>query len=416
MRIVYTTLFFVSCFLQASTAIAGEPEHVTLPEILSRAASHTALHPVDAEISRREAAVRFAGERGPITMAFEAENAGGQFPGFSESESTISLKRPLLDGTRVRAARAVARAELDQARQTARNRLWQVTSNAQTSFHRAITRCELEKAASEAVTLAERGLDAARARVEAGAAPGSEILKAQVELERARVERERAASNVRESQTDLARAIGQPDSSFLAPIGSLSGDISLPEREQLIESMMAHHPALQELDAAEDHRKARARAVRAERRPLWAAGGGFRRFQEDDRHTFVVEFEAEFPDRRAARREALDLAGEARQIEAEREARTFDLERELDAQITRFKGAKAGVERLGRNVLPDTRRLMEMALEGYRLGRADQIEVLEAQKAHLESRREHVEALAELYEAADAIESLCGICLVGERH
>jgi len=86
MRIVYTTLFFVSCFLQASTAIAGEPEHVTLPEILSRADSHTALHPVDAEISRREAAVRFAGERGPITMAFEAENAGGQFPGFSESE------------------------------------------------------------------------------------------------------------------------------------------------------------------------------------------------------------------------------------------------------------------------------------------------------------------------------------------
>ncbi len=416
MRFVLFPLFFASLLLVPQPAITGEPEHVTLPEILSRAASHPSLLIGDAEIARREAAVRFSGERGPTTVALEAENAGGRFPGFSESEATISLKRPLLDGRRNRAARAVAQADLDQARQAARSRLWLITSAAQTAFHRAVVRDELKKMASEAVHLAERGLDAARARVEAGAAPGSEILKAQVELERARVERERASGKVRESRNELARAVGQAESPLLCPVGSLGDDISLPGRGELVESMLAFHPDLQELDAAETQRKARVLAVDAGRKPLWAAGGGFKRFQEDDRHTFVIELEAEFPDRRTARREKRDLEGEARRIDAERAACRLDLEREIDGQITRFDGAKTSVERLGQRVLPDTRRLMEMALEAYRLGRADQLEVLEAQKAHLDSRREHIEALAELYEAADAIESLCGICLVGEKH
>ncbi|HOT28034.1 MAG TPA: TolC family protein [Candidatus Ozemobacteraceae bacterium] len=415
MRFASLLLFFAS-LLPAHAAYAGEPEHVTLPEILSRAASHPSLLIGEAEIARREAAVRLAGERGPTTVAIEAENAGGRFPGFSESEATIALKRPLLDGRRNRAAREVARADLDQARQAARNRLWLITSAAQTAFHRAIVRDELERTASEAVYLAERGLDAARARVEAGAAPGSEILKAQVELERARVERERASSQVRESRNELARAVGQAESPLLCPVGSLGDDISLPGREELIESMLAFHPDLRELDAAENHRKARVLAADAGGKPIWAAGGGFRRFQEDDRHTFVIELEAELPDRRTVRREQLDLAGEGRRIEAERAARRLDLEHQIDGQITRFNGAKTSVERLGRGVLPDTRRLMEMALEAYRLGRADQLEVIEAQKAHLDSRREHIEALAELYEAADAIENLCGICLVGEKH
>lgn len=416
MRISYYSLFIILGIFHAAPGVTAHAEDVTLSEVLLRAASHTALVAGEVEIARRQALVGLAGERGPTTISLEIEELSGRSPGFSESESTLLVKRPFLDGKRLGAARALAQAGLEQARQAKQGSLRQITGAAQTAFHRALLQAGLEKAASEAVFLAERGVAAARTRVEAGAAPGSEILKAEVELERARVAMERAGSRFRELQIELARAIGQPDLPSLVPVGTMTGDIVLPERAFLAENMLNFHPSFRELDAAENERRAHEKAVNADRRTQWAAGGGFKRFQEDDSHTFVIELEAELPDRRTARRARRDIESEAKKLEAERRARKLDLERELDSQIMRFSGAKSGVKRLVSNVIPDTERLMEMAFEGYRLGRTDQLVVLEAQKAFLESRREHAEALGELYDAADAIESLCGVCLVGESH
>lgn len=416
MRISYFSLCILLGIFQAVPGVAALAEEVTLSEVLRRAASHTALVAGTVEIARREALVGLAGERGPTTVSLEIEDLSGRLPGYSEAESTLSVKRPLLDRRRLDAARDIARAGLEQARQATRGSLRQRTSAAQTAFHRALMQATLERTASEAVQLAERGVAAARARVEAGAAPGSEILKAELELERARVVLERTGSRLRELEIELARAVGQADLSPLVPIGTMTGIITLPERALLAEGMLQFHPDLRELDAVENERKAREKAVRADGRPQWAVGGGIRRFQENDGQTFVIELEAELPDRRTAQRARRDLEGEAQKIGAERRARELDLERELDSQIMRFSGAKSGLERLSKKVIPDTDRLMEMAFEGYRLGRTDQLVVLDAQKALLESRREHAEALGELYEAADAIESLCGICLVGEDH
>lgn len=84
--------------------------------------------------------------------------------------------------------------------------------------------------------------------------------------------------------------------------------------------------------------------------------------------------------------------------------------------MKRFQRTRDTVHRLKNQISPNAQRALEMALDGYRLGKTDQIVVLEARKAYAEVTKQMFAALLEMYQAVDAIEELTGVCLVGERH
>jgi outer membrane protein TolC len=127
----------------------------------------------------------------------------------------VGVRVPLFTGGRIAAQTARAREELDRIRQERRDLEAQVGMEVQTA------QAELESARSEvevatqAEGLAREALEQARHRFQAGVSNNIEVIQAQDELARAADNRIDALYRLNQSRADLARAMGQLETSYV---------------------------------------------------------------------------------------------------------------------------------------------------------------------------------------------------------
>ncbi|HNV69047.1 MAG TPA: TolC family protein, partial [Candidatus Ozemobacteraceae bacterium] len=219
-----------------------------------------------------------------------------------------------------------------------------------------------------------------------------------------------------ESRLQLARELGLRNSDTLTCVGSLSPQLVLPEFDTLAESLLCSHPDLRDLDLNRADTRAERTLLQAEKRPTWSVGAGIRQFREDRAHGFLVSIETELPDRRLHRGRLQALERADQKTAAQRHTLIEQLTQLLREQCVRFANARTQALEISEHILPRSRELRDMALEAYQSGKTDLLELLVARKDALEASRQHLSALSDLYQAADAIEQLCGMCLVGESH
>ena len=399
-------------FLVSGQAASG----LTLAEALTLAEHHPAFR--EAEVGRRQAVARArdAGTRGPDSLALEVENVGLDLPGFERSETTLSFSRSLRDRAKVDAARRLAGSEIRRAAFEEERLRWQVTSSVQAVFHAALAQQELLAVVKEGEEVARRFLEIAGERVSAGAAPESEILKAELGLNLAEKERLLLEKDASLAKCQLAREIGVaslPDD-FL--VGTLTWDIPLPSYDRLQSDLAARHPDLQALTLDEEESRAKLARLRAETRPGVAATAGLRDLREERDRGQVFGVTFDLPNRRASAGECEATGLEMERIGAGRDKRTRELRMALQEAFQRCQASREIARRLKDHILPASTRLLELSLESYQLGKADQLLALEAQKTLIENRRDYILALADLYDALNLIERLCGVCLVNEHH
>ncbi len=411
MRVILLLLVF-SWF----SVSAGSAAPVTLADVLHLSEQHLALAAARLEVARAEALARDAGRRGPDRVGLEVEDVSGRLPGFAESQTTLAFTRPLLDRVRVEAGREEARVGVTAAGLVVTREQWQITSSVQAAFHRALCRRALTDVAREALETARQLADVTQARVEAGATPESETLKAGLEVERARAELVRAEAIAAEAMQALARKVGVASLAGALPVGSLTADVTVPDRGVLAEALLRTHPDLQETALARRTVTAEARRLRADNRPAWAVSVGVRDQRATDDHTFVMALEAELPNRHAnaGARRAAALAEE--RLAVSDAQRRLALTQELDEALAGLARNRATALDVRDRLLPQTERLFGLTLEAYRLGKVQQLVVIEARKNVTDLRRQYLEALDEFYQVLDTVEMLCGVCLVGEEH
>ncbi len=408
--VVFVCLFVFSPFNAVSAA------GLTLSEALSLAASHPLLLPADLAVRQESIESLDAGQRGPDTVSLELEDVGGSFPGLRRVESTLSFKRPLRSRALERARLQSVDARVKRSRHDLERLQWEITTRVQTAFHRVLVNQALLETAREASHLASETYAVVTERVEAGRSPEREKLQAEIELSRTMAEQRRLEGDLEESRLLLARELGSAVNDPLVCIGSLTPHLTLPEFEVLCESLLCSHPDLRELDLNTSATFAEQQLLEAEKRPAWSVSAGVRQYREDRAHGYIVALETELPDRRLHRGRLQSLDLYRQKIEAQRQAVSRQLTRLLREQHTRFANARSLAIELSEHILPRTRELQKMALEAYQEGKSDLLELLLARKEALEAGRQHLNALSDLYQAADAIEQLCGMCLVGEAH
>ncbi|MFZ2959814.1 MAG: TolC family protein [Candidatus Ozemobacteraceae bacterium] len=389
---------------------------LSLTDVLEKIASHPLL---TAAHLNQEAVAHLGfdvGKRGSDEVSLGTENVSGGLTGYSEAETTLSWRRPMLDGARVR----VARKEADRACRSAAfetERLaWRLSSEAQGFFHRALGLRDLTVTADELVTLTEDVARTAYERVKAGAAPESEAIKADMELTRARTEQKRTRAELAEALLRLGRALGTTIAPESPLTGTLTVDLSLPSHDSLLVGLHERHPAFREQAIALEENRLAGDRLRAENRPEYAFEAGVRDLRADKKATFVMGVTIDLPNRNANAGARAAVETRKRRIEAEQEAIRQALETELDELLTRFSAAREAALDLRDRILPAARNVFDLALEGYRLGKTDQLTVLEARKSRLETQRELQKTVGDLYQATTEIEKICGICLVGEHH
>jgi cobalt-zinc-cadmium efflux system outer membrane protein len=262
---------------------------------------------------------------------------------------------------------------------------------------------------------ARRILTTARARADAGDAPQSEVVRAELALARASLALREAEAATTSAEEALRAAVGAP----ALDLGPIAG--GLPHESPAIDPAAAERCLLERssellaADEAASGARLRARAARWSFVPEPALRYAVGRDEAADEPFWEAGVSLEIPifdrgqgDARAARGDADALAAEASLRETERVG-------ELRALLARHDALRLEGGRLPEEILPAARRYLEASEEGYRQGKLGLLALLDAQSAFTEAEHLTLTTLRDAHLARIRIESLVGSdCASGE--
>lgn len=345
-------------------------------------------------------------------LLLEAENVGGSYSGFDRSELTAQLSQEFPLGSRSN-RRDVARTEADALALDARSgafELYTIVAHRYATVVHAEKRLEL---AETSVDLLEQLARAADDRVRAGAALVADRLLGQAAVERARIARDDAQSDVMLARRSLGALWGE-ESGFDAPVAR---EFRLPEVDP--DSLMARAASSVPVRRTEaELRNARAsRALeRSLRFPSIVGDAGFRRVEVDDANTFVLGLGFPLPlfDRRASGVAAQEAR--ARGLELTLAHQQSESRRETAERIARLQRLLVRLEQTDTVLLDVQRRALDALREAYGIGRVSYSDLLESQRTYVALELERNDLGLTIVDETLALEMLLGATVEESRH
>ena len=362
-----------------------------------------------AEVRARGAHAVQAGLLPNPHMQAEVENVGGSGTRqeFEETETTVGLSQLLeLAGKRGK-RRRVAELATDLARFDHEARRLAALSDTTKAFVRALAAQERVRLADELERLAGQGVDAMRAQVRAGAAPGVEVSRARVTFARSDVARRRAERELEAAGRALARTWGDDGLGARELAGDLSLPASLPPLGAF-EDATAEGPDVARWGSELEERRAAVALEEAGRIPDVTVGAAGRHFSDNGDNALVFDLSVPLPvfDRnQGAIAEARHRLEKAR---AEREAAALAVRAAVAGAYAELAAAHDEAVRLRDDVIPEARRAFDGARAAYRQGAFRVVDVLDAQRALFELRTDYIAALETFHVQAAEVGRLTG--------
>jgi outer membrane protein TolC len=213
-----------------------------------------------------------AGIFGPTEQTFRANL-------IRENVVRFDVSQPVYTGGRLAhaygaeaATQEASRLDLERARQTVTLRVYE-------TFYAALMADQGVDTSDEGVRIAERHLELAQVRYQAGSAARLDVLRAEVELANARARLIRARSSAEVSYQALRTALSLPPNDPLQLSGTLDDLPSLPSREDL-DTAVAARPDLRAIGQQREASERLVSLANADLKPTVAFTGNLQ-YQED---------------------------------------------------------------------------------------------------------------------------------------
>lgn len=408
--IVMTAQPRLSEFAQISET-PQEPNGVlTLGESLSLALmKNPALAAFSWEIKARDAARIQAALLPNPELGFEIENFVGSAPftGMDQAESTVSLGQ-LIESAGKRGKREqVASLNRDLAGwdyETARLDLFTKVTK---SFISVLGDQQKLALSEDLLKLAEKLAEAVSKRVNAGKVSPVEEIKARVARTSAKIDLDRAERALRSSRKVLAAMWGSTKPLFQSAKGSLSVPTTLPAFDELIDRL-SRNPELARLSIEIAKRKAVITLEKANAIPNITVGGGFRQFNESDATALVGGISIDLPVFDRNQGGIAEARAQHSKALAEQDATALKLRAALAEAYRSLSTSHAEAEGLKNNLLPAAELTFDAVNEGYRLGKFDLLDVLDAQRTLAQARAQYLQARIDNHLSRADVEQLIG--------
>jgi len=399
------SLLLLIC-LAARPASAAEPPDVPAlrwPDVAAALDRHPLV--LEAEAARRAAGggVTTAGAiPGPVLSgtAGEARPRGG--PAGREWSYTVGIP---LDFLATRGARvAAAEASEESARRAAAAARIEALRDLRIAFVGLAHGQGLVEATTELEGQVAQLAALVRKRSERGEARPTEVPRIELELERLRGALDRARAAAEAARLRLAVSIGQPVGRVEA---DLSAGVNLPPLEELRERTLAASPALQAARARVDAAAAATSAERWERFPKFSIEAT--RAVEPDRSATILGATIALPawDWNGGRIRQADAALDAERARLDGAARA--LTAGLGEAWQRCAAGQATARRFREEILPRSERSARALGRAFELGEAGLLEVIDARRTLLETRREALDELLDMQLACGDLAALAGL-------
>lgn len=337
---------------------------------------------------------RYSADQAPAYSAsLDAENLSGSggYRGGDAAEFTLSLSSVIELGGKREARTRVAdqRLMVARARQTAAalDLLGEVTRQ----FVGALALQEKLKLADEALALAEALNRGVARRVERGASPRAELLRARSQLATTRLDRQRLAALYRAELAALASLLGREGADF----ARLEGDILAIQAQAPFDRLWDRardNPQIRVLAGEERLRDAELALANSRSRSDISWQLGARYLAESDDAALVAGFSVPLYSGRRNRGEVRAARAAREEAGLQREAALLALRARLYRAYREFEQAREAVKSLREAVIPDLREALELTREAYELGRYGYVEWQSAWRERLDAESALVDA------------------------
>lgn len=361
------------------------------------------------ELKAQDARVRHAGLRPAPFVSTEVENVfgTGEARNTDAAEVTISLSQIVELGDK-RAARVDAanfgREDIAVEQQAAQlDVLAEVTRR---FIHVASDQAQLDLTRT-ATTLVQTTVDGVTRRVQAGKSPEVELIRARAALTRARIDQRHAEHELEASRAKLAAMWGDPSPQFGAVVADLY-DLPEPVAFEALVERLQNNPDFMRFASQARLRDAEIRFAEARRKPDIEWSAGIRRLQDthDDAFVFGISVPL-YPARQAAPaiEEARALRGK---IDVDQKAAFINARSQVLELYQELLHSIDETRILQSEVLPQMEQAREQTEYAYERGRYSYLELVEGQRAYLDTQRALIEAAASAQTLQAEIERLTG--------
>jgi cobalt-zinc-cadmium efflux system outer membrane protein len=348
----------------------------------------------------REAEVRAAGQHPNPGLVFESTK--------DTPHQMLSLDVPFEPWKRSRRL-DVAREELALADVEDAAALQALRRRVRQTFYGLVAAEEGASLATSMLEVASRVREVAQARFEAGAAPRLDVMAADLGLARAKADLDIARSARASAQAELNGLLNRPPAQPVAVAGDMAEGSPFPPVDEALTRAAAGNAELRAAErevAIEDRRLGLLKTERFPT-PVFSVGAVFNAPGEFDvGYRAGLSLAVPLFDRNQGQIAGSLARGE--QARLRRDALRRAVEAQAFAAHARALAQRAQVAAYRETLLPTATTIESLAEEGYRLGRATVLAVLEAQRSLRDTKKEYLDALLSLQSALADLEDVLG--------
>ena len=412
-RLVASSLL---CLFAPGHLIAGNTSvpmgtEITLQDVLSRTVEQNpALGVYPYRLRAADAAVLQSSLGPQPELSVEVENIAGDAPlnGVEGAQITVALSQLIELGNKRDSRNEVATRALNTEQQGYAIARLDVLGEAVTRYI-ALARFEEELALAErTLALAEKAKQAARRRVNAGAASKADLTRMTLASRHADIARRRADMERGRASQQLAALWGQQGADQLHPATSLRPLPKLPPREQILDQL-EQAPQLLQLASETRLHAAQSRLANARGSRDVTVSVGARHDRVDNNNTLVLGFSVPLglknPNRGNIARAESQLAAS----EAQLQARRIELVATLDTLYRSLNLLREELALIDERALPLARQLYADIEKGYRSGRYSLLELIDAQQEQLNLEYRAINLAAQFHLQRNELERLTGL-------
>lgn len=411
---VVCVLFFASASVTARAAEPIVPEgELTLARAIDAALrSNPDLLASAYELSAAQARLVQAGLRPNPEVSLELENfaGAGATRGVDELETTLSLSQVVEMGGKRELRRSLGEADIDFVTIEQRARELDLLAEVARRFINVVAAQERVRFADEAVALAQTTLDAIGARVEAGRSPEAERSRARIALVRATIEQRQAQSELRSARYSLSANWGSPEPVFTQAKANLF-DLRAVEPFPSLMERLERSPDFVRFASETRLRESELRLAQAQARPNLSFSLGVRRLEGSDDAALVAGFSMPLPTSDRNQGTIREAQIRVTQTAAMRDAAFIRTRASLLSLYQELTAARARVETLRDEALPQAQQALDQTRSGYERGRFSFLELVTVQEELLALRAATIDAAADYHRMLAEIERLTSTAL-----
>lgn len=352
-----------------------------------------------------------AGLRQNPQLGVEFEEVGWDAPGFSESEITIALSQEFEIFGQRNARKQVALADINSTDFEIKLTAFDLYLVAKSRFNKLIHSQIQKKLADSSVVIAENIKKSIEYRMKQGVVLQSELLLAQLELQRVDLTSMEAQHDLLSARMELG-----------ALWNSNTTNITVNANEELdFQTALNILPTLiLQIDSTRyirqlQHEKimigAEKQLASAEAKPGITLSGGFRRIEVDNSHSFLFGVSLPLPLFNKNQGETASLEAMMRSNEYEQKRARLETKAFINASISKLHQLINSHNAIDALLLPTAEDTYKALRENYNVGRIPYTSLLEAERSLIELRFEHNDVLFDIYQQLIALEQISGIRL-----